>query len=105
MLNYNLKLFSYNKLFNDFINLDLLNKLPSRILLTGKEGIGKCTFALHFINFLFSKNETTKYNFSDNIINSKSKSYNLINNLIHPNFYFISKNEDKKISKLNKLGE
>ena len=33
MLNYNIKLFSYNKLFNDFINLDLLNKLPSRILL------------------------------------------------------------------------
>ena len=96
MLNYNIKLFSYNKLFNDFINLDLLNKLPSRILLTGKEGIGKCTFALHFINFLFSKNETTKYNFSDNIINSKSKSYNHINNLTHPNFCFITKHEDKK---------
>ena len=96
MLNYNLKLFSYNKLFNDFANLNSLNKIPSRILLTGKEGIGKCTFALHFINFLFSKDETTKYNLSDNIINSESKSYNLINNLTHPNFYFISKHEGKK---------
>ncbi len=96
MLNYNLKLFSHNKLFNDFINLDLLNKLPSRVLLTGKEGIGKCTFALHFINFLFSKNETTKYNLSKNIINSDSKSFNLINNLTHPNFFFISKQEEKK---------
>ena len=96
MLNYNLKLFSYNKLFNDFANLDLVNKLPSRILLTGKEGTGKCTFALHYINFLFSKNENTKYNLAENIINSESKSYNLINNLTHPNFYFIRKHEDKK---------
>ena len=96
MLNYNLKLFSHNKLFNHFFNLDLENKLPSRILLTGKEGIGKCTFALHFINFLFSKNETTKYNLSENTINSESKSYNLIKNLTHPNFYFIKKQEEKK---------
>ncbi len=96
MLNYNLKLFSHNELFNDFVNLDLLNKLPSKILLTGNEGTGKCTFALHFINYLFSKNETSKYNLSKNTINPESKSYNLINNLTHPNFYFISKKEDKK---------
>ena len=81
MLNYNLKLFSHNELFNDFVNLDLLNKLPSKILLTGNEGTGKCTFALHFINYLFSKNETSKYNLSKNTINPESKSYNLINNL------------------------
>ena len=96
MLNYNIKLFSYNKLFNDFINLDLLNKLPSRILLSGQQGIGKCTFALHFVNYLFSKNETTKYNLSENIINHNSKSFNLINKLTHPNFNFIYKREDKK---------
>ena len=96
MLNYNLKLFSHNKLFNDFVNLDLKNKLPSRILLTGNEGIGKCTFALHFINYLFSKNETIKYNLSDNTINAISKSYNLINNLTHPNLSFISKVDEKR---------
>tara|TARA_B100001250_G_scaffold407522_1_gene428420 strand:+ start:1949 stop:2875 length:927 start_codon:yes stop_codon:yes gene_type:complete len=96
MLNYNLKLYSHNKLFNDFLNLYSENKLPLRILLTGREGIGKCTFALHFINFLFSENETIKYNLLDNTINSESKSYNLVNNLTHPNFFFISKLEEKK---------
>ena len=96
MFNYNLKLFSYNKLFNDFINLDISNKLPSRILLTGKEGIGKSTFALHLINYFFSKNETTKYNISKNSINPESKSYKLINNLSHPNFHLITKHNDKK---------
>ena len=96
MFNYNLKLFSYNKLFNDFINLDISNKLPSRILLTGKEGIGKSTFALHLINYFFSKNEITKYNISKNSINPESKSYNLINKLSHPNFHLIAKHNDKK---------
>ena len=91
MFNYNLKLFSYNKLFNDFINLDISNKLPSRVLLTGKEGIGKSTFALHLINYFFSRDEATKYNISENSINPESKCYNLINNLVHPNFHFIGK--------------
>ena len=96
MLNYNLKLFSYNKIFNEFIKLDLSNNLPSRIILNGQEGIGKCTFALHFINYLFSKNEATKYNVSENIIDTNSSSYNLVSNLTHPNFYFISKQDEKK---------
>ena len=96
MFNYNLKLLSYNKLFNDFINLDISNKLPSRILLTGKEGIGKSTFALHLINYFFSKNETAKYNIANNSINPESKSYKLINKLSHPNFHLIAKHNDKK---------
>ncbi len=96
MLNYNLKLFSHKKLFNDFVNLYLINKLPLRIILSGQKGIGKCSFALHFINYLFSKKEITKYNTSDNLINSDSKSFHLINNLIHPNFYFVKKKDDKK---------
>tara|TARA_Y100000590_G_scaffold247883_1_gene278510 strand:+ start:1201 stop:2127 length:927 start_codon:yes stop_codon:yes gene_type:complete len=96
MLNYNHKLFSHKKLFIDFINLDFKDKLPSRILLTGQKGIGKCTFALHLINYLFTKNETTKYNLSENTVNTKCSSYKLINNLSHPNFYLISKQNDKK---------
>ena len=31
MLNYNLKLFSHNELFNDFVNLDLINKSFNKI--------------------------------------------------------------------------
>ena len=66
------------------------------ILLSGNLGIGKTTFALHFINYLFSKNEITKYNLQENIINSESLSFKFINNYSHPNFYFISKNDGKK---------
>lgn len=103
MLNYNLKLFSHNKLFSDFVDLDSNNKLPLRILLSGMEGIGKCTFALHFINFLLSKNDTSKYNFSENKISSESTSYNLINNLSHPNFFFICRGEDKKNIEIDQI--
>ena len=44
-----------------------------------------------FYLFVVSKNETTKYNLSENIINHNSKSFNLINKLTHPNFNFIYK--------------
>ena len=91
MIKYNTKLFSYQNLFKNFVSLDIKNKLPSRIILTGQEGIGKFTFALHFINYLFSKNEIIKYDLKENLINQESNSYNLVNNLIHPNFYLIKK--------------
>ena len=78
MLNYSLKLFSYNELFNEFINLDLNNKLPTRLLLTGQEGIGKSTFSFHFINYLLSKNEKIKYNKDEYKISSESISYKLV---------------------------
>ena len=96
MLNINLKLFAYNKLFNELVSLDNESKLPSRILITGQEGIGKSTFSLHFINYLFSKNELNKYDTKENKINQNSSSYNLIKNLSHPNLFYVSKNDGKK---------
>ena len=51
MINHMYKLFGFKKLFDQLVYLDLKNKLPSRILLTGQEGIGQSTFALHFINY------------------------------------------------------
>ncbi len=95
MFNYNLKLFSYNSLFNHLVDLDFKKKLPTRILLSGQKGIGKCTFSFHFINYLFSKNEKSIYNLNENTINSDSKSYTLVNNLSHPNFYYLSNNINK----------
>ena len=106
MINYNLKLFSYKKLFNHLIKLDLKDKLPPRILLTGQEGIGKSSFALHFINYLLSKKEAAKYNIKENKIDPESISFNLVNNQSHPNFYYISKNNEKKnidIDQIRKL--
>lgn len=103
MIYYNKKLFSYQNLFNHFINLEIEKKLPSRILLSGQEGIGKKTFAFHFINYLFSKNEKTKYDIIENKINNKSISFNLTNNLSHPNFYFISIKEGKKNIEIDQI--
>ena len=75
-----LKLFSYKKLFSHLVNLDKSYKLPSNILLQGQEGIGKTTFALHFINYLFSKNENTKYILPENKINpDKYSIYKTVN--------------------------
>ena len=96
MLNYNLKLFSYEKLFKQFVELEKNNKLPLRIMLTGQDGIGKSLFAFHFVNYLLSKDEITKYDLNENKINPESKSFNLINNLSHPNFYLISVKDGKK---------
>ena len=96
MINYNNKLYSHKKLFDYFVDLSLKKNLPSKLLLTGLDGIGKSTFALHFINYIFSQNETTKYDLLKNEINKKSISYNHINNLSHPNFFLIKKHDDKK---------
>ena len=96
MHKYPTKLFAYKDLFQHFVNLDQKKKLPIRILFTGEEGIGKSTFAFHLINYLLSKNETTKYNYKINEINTNSISYNLINNTTHPNFHYIARKDGKK---------
>ena len=51
---------------------------PNKILLTGQSGIGKATFAYHFINYILSKNEDYPYNLDDFSINPSNKSYRLI---------------------------
>ena len=43
------KLFGLNKFFNELIYLYKKNNLPNKILLSGQKGIGKSTFAYHFI--------------------------------------------------------
>ena len=96
MLNCNLKLFSYQEVFRELVDLDVCGNMPSKIIFCGQEGIGKTTFALHLINYFFSKKEITKYNVNDNLIDIDSQSYNLVKNLSHPNFFCIKKNDDKK---------
>ena len=54
-----LYLYGYDYYFNLFLNLYKKNKLPSAILLNGQKGIGKATFAYHFINFLLSNDLIT----------------------------------------------
>ena len=94
--NFNRTLFGYKDLFKEFVDIYNSNSLPNKILLSGKKGIGKCTFANHFIYYIFSKNDEFKYNLDKNEIDINNKSYKLINSYTHPNFFKISLNKEKK---------
>jgi DNA polymerase-3 subunit delta' len=57
----NTKLYGMDKFFYDIVNLYEQNKMPNKILLSGKYGIGKSTLAYHIINYILSKGEKNKY--------------------------------------------
>ena len=90
-----LNLFGYESYFDSFIKLSLKNKLPNTILLSGKKGSGKATFAYHFINYLLSLNEKNKYSLENFKIDPENKSYKDLCDNIHPNF-FLLENKDKE---------
>ena len=56
------KLIGYDDLFIKFEKLYLNKRLPKVILLSGDKGIGKSTFAFHFINFILSMDSKIPYN-------------------------------------------
>ena len=97
------KLFGYNNLFKHFIELLEDEKFPNKIIISGPKGIGKSTFAYHFINFIFSKNEEDSYNLNEHKIQSENRSFNLIKNLSHPNFYLIDLLEGKKVIEISQI--
>ena len=70
--------------------------MPSKILLSGKKGIGKSTLAYHIINCILSINEEFKYDSNKLVINKANKSFKLLQNNSHPNFYLIDLMNDKK---------
>ena len=74
------KLFGLDKIFSEIINLINLQKLPTKILLSGPKGSGKATMAYHIVNYVFSKNENHPYNLKFNEINIDNKSFKLIKN-------------------------
>ena len=90
------KLYGYDNLFLEFDNLLNNNLLPNKILLSGTNGIGKYTFAVHFINYVLSKNEVDSYSFKSKQININNKSFKLMNNSTHPNFNLINLKINKK---------
>ena len=83
------KLFLYDQYFKLFIKLYKNNLLPNKILLTGQSGLGKSTFAYHFINFILSDKEDFSYDFMNFTINPLNRSFRLINQQYHSNFYLI----------------
>ena len=70
--------------------------LPSKILLTGQKGLGKCTLAYHLINYILSKDEEFSYNINEFKIYSKNRSFKLITNGTNPNFQLLDVSIDKK---------
>ena len=84
-----LNLYGYDDYFFSFKSLFKENKLPNAILFTGQKGIGKSTFAYHFINYLLSQNEKDKYKLENFTINKNNSSFNLIHNQVHPNFFLL----------------
>ena len=92
----NVRLLEMSPLFNEIINLYNQKKMPNKILLSGKKGLGKSTLAYHLINYILSENEDYKYNVKEFRINQENKSYKLIQNHTHTNFYLIDLIEEKK---------
>ena len=101
----NSTLIGYNEIFLNLKNLYDKNLLPNKIIFSGNSGIGKSTFAYHLANYIFSKSEDNKYDTKENLILQKNRSYNLILNNSHPNFFLISNDNDKKNIQISKIRE
>ena len=96
-------LFGHYEIFDILKNLQLKNKLPNKIILSGERGIGKCTLAYHLINYILSTKEDYRYDIINYKINSKNKSFNLIQNRSNPNFSLIDVEEGKKNIDINQI--
>jgi len=83
--------------FNEMLELYSLKKFPKVLLLNGKKGIGKFTLVIHFLNYIFSQNEKTKYNLQDKTINTDSIFYNQLLNKTNQDVLIIKAEENKNI--------
>jgi len=94
---YSIKLIGLDTYFHEMIQLYDAKRFPRVLLLNGKKGIGKFTLVMHFINYVFSKNETTPYNLKDKLININSVFYNSLSNRSTQDVIFIQALENKNI--------
>ena len=101
----NTQLYGMSNFFNEIVSLYNKEKMPSKILLSGKKGLGKSTLAYHIINYILSDNEDFRYDPSNLRINKENRSYRLIQNNSHPNFYLIDLLSDKKNIDISQIRE
>ena len=59
----NKKLYGMKLFFDEISKLYNKKKMPTKILLSGKKGIGKSTLAYHIINYILSVGEEFEYAF------------------------------------------
>jgi DNA polymerase-3 subunit delta' len=91
-----IELFGLDKYLLEFVSLYENEKLPNKILLSGKKGLGKSTLAYHLINYVLSKDEDDNYDLKKFKINTKNKSYKLSLNQTNPNFILIDLLNEKQ---------
>jgi len=91
------KLVGLDSYFDEMIKLYNTKKFPKVLLLNGKKGIGKFTLTMHFINYIYSKNEKTSYNIKNKSINVNSLFYSLLLNKTTQDVIFIQAEESKNI--------
>ncbi|MDA9042461.1 AAA family ATPase [Candidatus Pelagibacter sp.] len=101
----NTKIYGLENFFNELIGLYKQKKMPNKILLSGKKGLGKATLTYHLINYILSENEEYKYNLENFSINNDNKSYKLLQNNSHPNFYLIDLLTEKKSIDVSQIRE
>ena len=101
----NTKIYGMENFFNELVGLYKQKKMPNKILLSGKKGSGKSTLAYHLINYILSENEKYKYNLENLSINNNNRSYKLLQNNSHPNFYLIDLLTDKKSIDVSQIRE
>ena len=97
------QIYGLNNYFLDFKKLYDNNKMPNKILLSGKKGTGKSTLAYHLTNYILSKNEEFRYDQVNFSINIENKSFKLIQNNSHPNFYLIDLIDEKKNIEIDQI--
>lgn len=100
-----INLYGYDNIFLKIVDLYNKNKLPNKILFYGNSGIGKATLSYHLINYILSKNEKHHYDLKNFKINNLNKSYKLVSNYSHPNFFLIDLLEDKKFIEISQIRE
>jgi len=101
----NTKIYGMENFFNELVGLYKQKKLPNKILLSGKKGSGKSTLSYHLINYILSENEEHKYNLENLSISKNNKSYKLLQNNSHPNFYLIDLLTEKKSIDVSQIRE
>ena len=101
----NIRLYGMNNFFYEITTLYNLKRMPPKILLSGKKGLGKSTLAYHIINYILSENDDFKYDVHNFIINSENKSFKLVQNNTHPNFFLIDLLKEKKNIDISQIRE